>query len=410
MRRSPSLLTLCILLSLLLAGLSPVAAQDDAAVWSIFLFDFEARGLIRVDLDGTVTEYDLGISQDTFLNPQAMAFAEGGQFAVFCYFGLAQLPGEATLAVRNLDTGADWITVDMGSVVDCSAGVIDDGGTQVTVATINYFPDDPTTNSGDGGPVWELRVIDVATGDIVATLDATSPAAIEAGMVTMYPILTDVRRFVDGVVTFVEAPYGTGGGALLNSYMWDIEAGTVTRTEGWGFPSATYLDATGELAWIDTDFELSAAEPASLMPAFNVVRVQAPGGEPQIVFHSANDNPVDVVFLDGGARLAVLLQPGFEPEADPAALLLDRWVTVDRGGTVSDLLDEFVFGELVDAPGGPVALETRFEAETITTTLTQYGVGEPRTIWQSERGGWDFVWVTPVVSDAPLGPFTPITP
>jgi hypothetical protein len=387
-----------VLIALLcLLALSATAGAADTP-WYAYLFNNLTRELIRVDADGNQQTYSLGLPENSTVSSYSVTFTDDGSQIAYCdvIYG-TDGPASATLTVRDIAGGQNKVQMDLGQPMGCSVGRhgFSADGAQIAVSSINYYPGDP--NADPNQPSWELRVIEIASGNVVRQLNALSPNAASIGTAGIQP---DVRYFANNQIVFVAIPYGTEGASDLPAYLWQLDSDTVTPINFWGKSGIDIWQ--GSISWVDVDLNAPASNPGGPMPAFNVVKIAGKDGQARTVYHTAEATPADTRFIEGGARLAIFLVPAFD-ENNPDVQKPSKWVALDRMGQVADLQMAQGFSAIADAPGGYAYLYTNYQGENFTNPESKLDWVTPngtKTLWSSNTDQWGLTWTAPVVPAA----------
>lgn len=405
-------LFLLALLTLLVSTI-PALAQDTN--WFVYLYNGGTKELVRVNTDGSQTAYALGLDANTYVSAYDMTFTPDGSRVALCGLTYSENSpqGVTTLYFRDIANQTNILQIDLGNSIGCRTGkyALSDDGTQLAVGLIRYFPTDATVPDAPpmdtSGPAWEVKVYDIASGNLVNEMNATTPAASIAGELSGGAFLPDVRYFANKQIIFAEMPYGIGGALDMPVYLWTLADGSLQPYQWYGNPGVDFLP-TGELIWIDDDPGLPAAEPMGPIGFYNVLLYADKSGEPpRLIYHSPDWTLADAKFINNGQQIAVLLLPGFDPnnpEMQPS-----KWVALDRAGTVTGLATVPNYAQLLAAPNGYVLLDFTFQnpAEYANPLYTlRYGT---TTLWQNAPAdpsvNWELAWVTPSPMAEGLQPF-----
>ncbi|MBN1679028.1 MAG: hypothetical protein JW966_01965 [Anaerolineae bacterium] len=379
-----------------------------------YLYNGMTGELVRVNfLDGAQESFDLGLPEGVFVGGYDMVLDSTGSRFAFCQTILPEgesVP-QARLIVRDLAAGVNILEQDFGTAIGCKAGAFNTDETQITVGKVNYFPGDPNTDPGDGSPMWDLLVLDIASGTTVQHLDSTDPLVAQAGMMTDMPLIPLVRVFDDSGLTFVETPYGVGGVFQLNAFRWTPGSAALEPVPYWGEMVIDYLETTGEFVWAAIDPNLASGQPMGPMGAFNVLKVADASGE-RTIYHEAEWTISVPRFINDGQQIAVMLYPPFNPDA-PNEIPNPRWIAIDRSGAVTDIGTSVEYSDVANAPGGYALLTVAYSGdnyENTTYTLTHHAGAEVRTLWTADTSGWELVWTSPPAYSMELAPFPAVTP
>lgn len=389
-----------VMILLLLTALMPAAAQDS---WFAYVYNGIEKRLVRVDLDGTTTSYDMGLDENTFANSYDMTFAPDGQRVIFCATTGGQ-QSRSMLYVRDIAAETNTVELDLGASLGCRTGkeALSPDQSTIAVGVVNYFPGAP--NADATMPIWRLLLVDVNSGAIVQELNADMPEA--APINTTDAILPWVKRHEAGRVMFSEVPYATGGAPFFPPFTWDTAANAVTEAPAhFGQMTLKYLPATGEYIWPDVDESRPFTEPIGPMPVANVVQV-LDNGEPRPIYYRGEGVITDVAFINQGQQIAILYEPQPDPTVPDAPPM--PWVAVDRQGNITDLTQVQTFSQIADAPGGYVLLrmeaDENFENIQFSLEHTVIG-GETSLLWLAEGQSWELAWAQPVAAAPDLPAF-----
>ncbi len=393
-------------------GAVSVQAQDN---WFGYLYNWQAHQFVRVDAAGSATTYELGLSDQAFFSSRDIAFSADGARVAFCAVDYAANTPRATLYLRDIAAQTNLLQLDLGSSIGCQVtpAAFNQNETQLAVGLVNYFgAEDP--NADLSRPIWQLRVLDLTTSNFVQELNAQSPAVSGSDMLPETAIMPMVRSFSNDTIIFAEVPYGIGGTPTVSAFSWQMSSGTLAVVpEGpWGHLSADWLHATGEVAWVAHNDTLPAAEPNGPLGFANVVILGDSSGQERMIYHTAEWTIIDVRFIEGGQRLAILLfpqlTPGTEPGAEPT-----RWIALDRSGNVSDLQVNTEFGGgLMAAPEGYLYLSANIVEENPDAsqfTLEWYRGSQRQQLWSAQGQAWELVYSAATTTVPNLPPFPTFT-
>jgi hypothetical protein len=409
------------------------ARVDDR--WSAWLFNDGTQigsppQLLRVYLDGTVEKHVFSLPTGTTLHGPLFAFSGNGNRIAFCTVS----NGVISVIVDDLYEGAGPITqagditflerYEVGASIACplseDAFNVDDDS-RLALSVLNYIPD--TEDPSRPSPLWELVILNLATGDVERRLTADTHTMAEFAPFTLGQgnfLLPMVRHFGSDVV-FTLVPYDpTYTGMLdLESYVWEPETGTVRP-----YPQSWYSNMTPdflqiggdlgqtletEVAWADSDDTLPGGPMSgwygSFSP-FNVLMYRPKAGEPYAILHDENGFSCPA-FIDNGRRIAVRVYPSFCP-------CVHREIALDRNGQVLQLPISSDSGCAVCAPDGYAFLDVDLPMMTARFIYHRFAADgytiEPIVLWQtSDYRGWVLVWNPAVQAASNLEPFPAAT-
>jgi hypothetical protein len=258
----------------------------------------------------------------------------------------------------------------------------------------------------DGVPAWELRVVDPGSGNAIATLRADGPEAAAAGLTNVQTLLPAVRRFDGAELIFAAVPFAAGGPGAVPAFSWRVDTATLAPADPWGNLQLDSLPG-GEFAWAATDPARPAGQPPGPLPAHNIAVVRDAAGQ-RTVFTTPDWLIIGAAFVDDGQRLALQLVASFNEAASETATPT-RWVSVDRGGAVTELTSAAGYAQLAGAPGGYVVLQalTPEGGGAPTYTLDYNAGGQIRTLWAAPNSAtaYDLAYAPPMPPAAGLPPF-----
>jgi hypothetical protein len=404
-------------LSLLAMSVLPALGQDSR--W--FVYVYNGRDLVRVYQDGTQETFNMGLGENVFVGAREMAFSADGSRAAFCATsyppaseGQEASPPSTHVYLRDIAGQTNLLDIDLGSAIACRVGQngMSADGSLLAVGVINYMFADETTDPSQAA--WQLLVVDTATGDIAHELNAQSPAAVDTFGVPAGPTMPFVQYVDANSVIFSPIPWFTEG-SMVAAYRWHLDTGTIEPEPGeqWQQFSTDILPVTGEATWPAVDPNLPALQPMGIGLAYNVVRVADASGQVTTIYHNADQNPGDARFINNGQQVAILLAPVFD-ESNPSAPIENRWVAVDRAGTVSDLVTDLNFSYLDGAPDGFVHLvwdSPNQDPNNSIYRLLYEANGQTTELWSmagssDQFGAWELAWAAPMPVVEGLPPFT----
>jgi hypothetical protein len=344
MRKSFLLFMAFLLMSL------PVIAQDNSQ-WSAYLFDNINNALIHVGTTVETQSFSLGIPTGSYI--YGMSVSDDGSQVAYCYNHRTDpnADGIMKLIVRDIDQQANLLEQDLGQLAGCSVTAFTSDLVALSMVYIYDF-------NNMTGKLWELRLIDVLTGETVASLDNENPIMPAVSMFGQpnVPVMADVRELSRETVRFIAIPYvGSEGPAELPAFEWNLAAGTVSELPlPYGYFNADYLPETGEIVFSVLDETLPAAQPFGPMPLANTVKVLDATGE-----HSIYQNSDFVIastsFVNNGQSVLVQLFSGFDEQNPDAMDMSIHYVLLNRDGSSVEVAQEFFGAVFTDAiPNGAV--------------------------------------------------------
>ncbi len=383
---------LLLLITLVLVSAAPAFAQD-AAPWTAYLYNTATRELVSVALDGAQAAYDLGLAPDVYPMQSDFPVSPDGQKIAYCVttYDPNGAPPATALIVRDLAAAVDAARVELGSAIGCDVGGFSTDGAQVAVGIVRGYPGDPALDPNL--PIWSVMLIDTAAGTIQEVANSLSPVIDTSTDEARFSILPMFQYFGDGELIFALQPFGSEGNPGAPAYRWTAESGALEPVANWGGFGIDYLEATGELAWLDLDPARISGTPIGPMPIYNLVKITDANGVESIVYESGEWLPYDVKFIDGGRRLLVTMLESGDPD-NPAMSMGTRVVTIDRAGIVSELGTYGSFVQTAAAPGGYVVLwgEDTGGATPPPLHLEYHSATENREIWSILSDNMGISW------------------
>lgn len=413
MNKKASLTIFVALATLLFAGIVPALAGGG---WSVYLFESTNGELLRVYQDGTQESHSIGLGENQFISSHDIAFNADASRAAYCVTtyppGTNDAPGQpfSTFYLRDLATETNLVEVGFGGAIGCrtDSDAFNDDFSQIAISVVNYFPGDPAADTSK--PVWQIQILDAATGAVVNELNSNSPNAVTQGLIVDAPVLPDVNAFTGGQIVFAEVPYGIGGTPTVSAYRWNLSDGSISpEPDGpYNHFGVDHLDSTNEAIWTALDPSLPAAQPDGPVGQFNVVMISDSSGQQRVIYHNAELTPITAKFIDDGQRIAILLFPAYDPN-QPVGAQPSKWIALDRAGNISDLQIDLEYSDVAYAPGGYAFLRTQLpqtEAAMVHTSL-EYHAGSNMTELFSADGAtiWEIAWVGPISALNDLPPF-----
>jgi hypothetical protein len=396
------IILLAALLLLALAFSCPAAAQPN---WSLVLFDSVSQGLLRVSLDGTHTPIDLGLPAGSIINQQSVDFSADASHVAYCATTNQTDGAHAALYAREVSGSAPLFNADLGKSDGCWIKYSRDGS-QIAAGVVHHYAGDP--NADPNVPAWELLVFDAISGQQLHEMNPTKqPASLDATRT----IMPEVRYFAGDLIVFAGLAWGTEGSPVSPAYLWQTSSDALQPVDRWWRSGWDTLAFTGELTWVELNPDLPAAEPGGPVPQANVVHLASDSGDEISIYKESDWVILDTKFIDDGRQLAINELQGYSAGSDPGSQL-NRWIALNRDGTVTQLATTLGFSQVVSAPDGYAIFQASDNSATPVLTLEYHTGRETTTLWQQQASGgvsWSILWSQPVSTDASLRPFQAIT-
>lgn len=396
-----SMMLAILVLGLLLA--SPAAAQQTG--WSVYLFNNVSQQLLRISLDGAQQTYDLGIPEGAYLGRSSIDFTSDGSRAAYCLVVNQADGAYASLIVRDFAGQAALVNVDLGKTDGCWVTYSEDNS-QIAVGLVRYYAGDP--NADTRVPNWQLLVFDAGSGGQLHEMNPTKGGAAFDAARTVMP---EVRYFANNQIVFAAIPWGTEGFPLSPAYFWQLSDDSLQSIDRWWRWGLDSLSASGELAWVELDPSLAAAEPGGPLPRANVVKLADKSGQERAIYRNPDWIIMAARFIDNGRQLAINELEAFDPNRNPGGQAT-RWMVLDRSGAVSELASVPGYSDLSAAPDGYIILWGSDNSASPVLTLEYRSGREATPLWQmQETGGitWSLLWTAPTPTADGLQPFPAVS-
>ena len=369
------------ILFLLLLASGPIAAQGGG--WSAYLYNVNSGELVRIASDGSQQTIDLGLGGDVYVDPQSIAFSADGTRAAYCAFVFQEDNViNMRLVVRDVLAGENLFARDLPNVVDCrvSPKGFSAAGNQIVVGVVNYLS--PGSDATDR-PIWELLIIDAATGNLEEALNANTPFLAELGRDQQAAYMPDVRLFDDQRVIFAQIPLtGSSGGVDAPAIEWGRATPSAIDVPQWGKFGLDVLEFTGEMVWIEHNADMAAGPQGNTVLPFNTLILAEPLQPARMIYHSPDRVILSAHFINGGSQIALQMADGV-------------WLALDRAGNVSALpLGTGLYAEMVPTGTGYLHLNFDYESPEALRPITQVSFGSSLA-WESNSEFWSIVWASP---------------
>ena len=378
------------------------AQETDASTWTAYLTDDERGSLLAVAPDGTLTEYDLDLPAGAYVNERDMTITPEGLVA-FC--GVIY-PGEGSTAlpsafvrVRDLASGTNQLDIDLGNYTSCNAGTIGIGpnGEDVLAVSVLRSFGRPGAAESDG-PAWRMDLMDMTTGETVASLGKDDPAAntIEFGdlygpvdRATLPIILIPTSVRADAVRFFPIIAAGDGGPFEIPVFEWNPQTGAVSAT-GFDQTFNSAVDAaTGRVARPAVDESIPQVETMGIGARYNAVTLIDEAGNLRTIYQTSEQLVGEVSFANGGTAVAVSLVNPLPMDAQPPAQAPGfDVILIDLNGNLLGEIGTYPgYPRLLSAPDGLLVFDQLNTPDGVLTfTLTHHASdGTERVIWEAAR-------------------------
>jgi hypothetical protein len=365
------LLTLFALLSLA----APAHAQDTPG-WSAWLYVGDQK-MALLTSDGTVErEVSLPFPLGSYDFPRYIV-SPGGRYVAYAGIALEVVDtetGEVVLSYDEVSASISYNYVRYPRPFSQDETMIAFG-----VNMSNY-----QTHTGG----WELRVLNVQTGQEVARLHDTDAAA-QALDLPGFNFTPVIQHFAGDELSFILFPDGRESGPHYASYTWNIRTGQIEPNAIFTYPLYDRLPTTGEVIhpMEDRRFELYPCEgECGQFIHQNTLQVVTPFGERFPFFTSPVVHFQRAIFIENGERV---FGQGYAFDEGGA------FMVVGRDGTLVKRLDIPALTSVFGVPDG--FLYTTSDSTSLLFWDTRSGADAPVPVWTHERDSRPLLlWVSPV--------------
>jgi hypothetical protein len=312
-----------------------------------------------------------------------------------------------TLVVRDIAAQTNLVQLNLDLAIQCSVGrhAFDPlSNSSVLIGTFNYFPNDRTMID-TAAPLWQLREVDIATGQVIYEANATMSAVQSLLAYPNDPFLPVVRYNLGDIVIFLQMPISIGGMVEAAAIDWRPASNTFSSIENYGLPVLDFYG--GELVWASNNPNFPAAEVMMMQP-YNILTVASKAGGQNTIFYSPTEAIIGAQYIDEGLNLAINLAMPTETG------LVTRWVSLNRDGSITNM-NISPFATLEDAAFGHVTYTITYgDPNTFanpSAVLIWSNRGVQNTLLQLNSNEWRLVWSKPSApSPSGLAPFPAVTP
>jgi|GEM_PF-1479367 len=324
---------LSILMMLFVFGvftLTSAAQEASIPAWTAWLYDGATGTVTAVGADGLVSR--------EFVLPLAQAFnAYGANIAVspsgkwIAYLGSdssASVPNRSLfvydVALESIVASYQLAPEEEATSLDLypTPFMFDEATNRVSFGTIFF----DRTNA-DVPPAWKIIVLNTNTSAVEAMLSSDNPNTATV-MGENFLIIPVIRRFSEGLVTFMTVYYATGGAPQYPAFTWDIATDEITTDTIFTISNSDYLLTTGEVlsAVLDERLPVTSVQPVGPIPVFNAIQVYDPASNSTYPFYTSADEILNgAYFVQNGERVMVSVY------SDELGIV---WTLLERDGTV----------------------------------------------------------------------------
>lgn len=396
-------------------------AQDSMSDWSTYLFDNINYDLIRVEADGSIDIFSLGLAENEFRGFNNLAISHDGTLAAYCKTVSVSDADPANdlqiLIIREIETETNLQEIPLGALPTCSVTAFSEDDSQIALSLVSRaFSDEPSDESA-----WSLSLINVVSGEAETMLndgDDIMPAFDMFG--ENIPLLADVRQFDDTSITFAGIPFiGMGGPPFLPVYQWDFASNMITQLPlVFGRVNNDMLMDTGELVYPALDDSLMAVEPEGPSPQANIVNVLFSDATATTIYQNETRVIYSTRFINDGQAVAIISLSGFLPNQDMATANMLQMDIVNRNGDSMTLEQTFNGGVWVEniSEGALIVYTPNPDEEGMNATQilvlngdTLTEVASHLTDYSSGFSPLQLIWVSPsttMIDDLPA--FVPV--
>lgn len=313
------------------------ALQED--LWQAWLYQDNGVA-VRIDQEGQTLDQDTippenaleGIADTAILPPIRISASPDGDLLVYAF------AANNALYVQVYDTLQNQVL--MTHRIDG-----EDGSRPphtLERAPHNLFNETRTALAfGYGGIGWQIDVLDVTSGRVIASLAQESPAMRNLITETAFGVVPVIQSFAEGKVHFTIQ----GGGTLTPPYLafvWDTLLDTVSPTLLYVNPMTDTFPPTGEVIMAMIDAGLPNTADRFLYGQLNALHVYDPTTGTRMPFYNAPDLWLQKpIFIQNGERI---LSGGVDSSG-----AFKGWSVLERDGELAGVLP--LTDDLIDAAG-----------------------------------------------------------
>ncbi len=241
---------------------------------------------------------------------------------------------------------------------------------------------------GNGESGWRVDVLEIISGDVLATLTHDSSLMTRLNTVTQYGVVPVIQRYEQGRVDFTIHPAGALNPPYA-SFVWDIAENTVNPTSIYANPFNDIFAPTGEIIMAMVDNRLPDNADRFLYGQLNALHVYDPTTNTRFPFYNSPElwlyRPL---FIQNGERI---LSGGVD-----ASGAFVGWAVVERSGEVAGIVP--LSDGLLDAAGtgnGFVYIPRQADDTlSLWAVNTRQTIDVGKEIWRTRRTGTPhLIWV-----------------
>jgi|GEM_PF-1706773 len=361
----------------------PVATQEvytQEDTWQTWIYQ-DNGSAIRLDYEGQTLDQEAippenaleGITDSDILRPIGVSASPDGDWLVYA------LAANDSLYVQVYDTQQNRVLM--------THRIASPDGTRpphtLERAPHNLLNETQTALAfGYGGEGWQIDIIDIGSGAVIASLAQESPAMRRLITETAFGVVPVIQAFSEGKVHFTIQ----GGGTLTPPYLsfaWNTVLDTVDPSLLYVNPLTDTFAPTGEIIMAMIDPRLPNTADRFLYGQLNALHVYDPTTGTRTPFYNAPELWLQTpIFIQNGERI---LSGGVD-----AAGTFKGWSVLERDGEVAGVLP--LTDDLVAAAGtgsGFIYIPRDAAGDTLAlyAVNTRQALDAGQLIWSTARTG-----------------------
>jgi len=392
---------------IMIGSISPTGAQD-AASWSVWVYDASSGHAVQVDDAGTIRN-DLTLPVPDAYAPESyryslgMAVSDDGTRLAYRLRGL-DTDGFALVTVMVYDALTGEVLLQYNPPIAPNADSFD------IAPTVRLFSDNGgalayayATGDSAETQVWQMIVLDVFTGELTATLASSDEviAVQDFGLQETPFLLPSIHNYSGTQVDFTLFPYETGLNLPTDSFQWNVISGRVVLAQRYPTITSDVLMNTGEAVLPTVDERVAYDD--SYVPYLNALHVFRPDLGGRVPFFATTTVDIfDAFFVQNGERVALV--------GDSLLDFSQVWLLIDRDGASRVLTNIRAQNDVLTHTPDGFAYIIAGESPVLTHARTRTTDIEQTPLWIGRAGGdYSPVWSSPP-TDANYGAWAQLAP
>lgn len=356
-------------------------AQD----WTVWLYHAEDGLLLHLDADGAVLATRTAPTDTGYMMPHQVVFSHNQQWMATLTH--ADNAFRQRLTLYQVDDERVIFTYDLPALEDLPLNA--DDNLVLSEDAFSQNDEQFAFVSFIAGVGWTIHIVDIATGNITATLPFDDPQVIQQPYLKSSDI-PQIATFQDNIVGFHIANQDSNPSPQGRSYAWFLIPNQVYETLA--FPNENHdVLATGETIYPlpDNRYPSDNESIPKNRPHHNLIYVYQMSDETRYPSIARPDlDLLQTWFIQGGERILI---KAWEDE------IRSRWLIYDRNGT--EIRNMPMAGTDVTATDDGFLYLTELNDKAVLVHVnTRIFETAGDTLWVDE-GEWQIVSVTATLSD-----------